>query len=721
MRPTLRTAVCSAFATLLLLRCAIAQDAAPESFPRRAETMAASVAIARDEFGVPHISGPTDEAAVFGFMYARAEDEFPTIEQCLIVSLGRAAEVYGEAGLGWDRLVHALEIPRRAQAEYDRANPKLRALCQAGADALDLYLRDNPGAEPKLLHHFEPWWFFAAELGFNVYMGQAAVQAVTGIDDSALPGVSSPIDGSNAWALAPSRTVGEGGGPGHAMLFINPHIPLTAPYEAHLRSDEGWDFTGMAAYGRGLMPIIGHNARLGWSLTVNYPDIADTYAVDFDDPKAPLTYRYGAGRRTATAWTDTIGVLGADGKVEPRRVRFVKTHQGPIVGKAGGRYIALRVSRVGDDPDDGGLLGQWYAMSKAQNLDEFKAAIGRLGLCFHNVIYADADGNIFYVYNGAIPRRSDKFDWSSPVDGSDPRTEWRGYYALSELPQVLNPSCGFIQSCNSTPFETSADGNPDPGAFPKPLVGPDEHNYRVVMSHAILGRPERFSFEDLTAAAFDTYVYSADDLLPQLERSWRALEAKDGPAFEQLREPMEALLAWDKRAAADSVPTTLYMLWFELSLPRIATHSLKDEDCAPTLVSLLGMLDKSFQTWRVPWGDVNRHQRPGPDPAKPWSDDRESLPVAGGHGAAGLVFTFIARAQGTKLRYGFHGHGYASVVEFGDPVRAASIVPYGASTDPGSAHYLDQAPIYASGHFKQAWFTAEDVRAHAVRTYHPGE
>ena len=674
--------------------------------------MAETVTITRDGYGVPHIAAPTDEAAVFGFMYARAEDEFDYVEQSLITSLGRLSEIRGEEALGWDRFVRSLEVHQTARREYDTSPAKVRALCDAGADALNFYLHNNPEVEPALFTHFEPWWFCAQELGFNVYMGLQEAQKLGDLDPEQVPGLRSPVDGSNAWAIGPSRTVD-----GRAMLFLNPHIPLPAIYEGHLTSDEGWNFYGATAYGRGLMPLLGHNQRLGWTLTVNYPDIADLYRVSFDNIEDPLAYRYGAGWRRATEWTDTIGVLGDDGSIERREVRLVKTHQGPVVGTSAGSHIAVRIAGV----REGGLLRQWYEMSKAQNLDEFRAAIAPRALCFHNIIYADADGNIFYLYNGAIPRRSGRFDWSEPVDGADPEAEWGGYYDIDELPQVLNPPCGFIQNCNSDPFLTSADGNPDRGDFPGPMIGRDARNWRVRMSHAILGREEPFDFDGLSAAAFDTYVYAADDYVPRLERAWAAMLASGPDRAEALREPVEAMAAWDRRASIGSVETTVFMLWYETILPAVWSGSLTDEFCVDTLEKIIAALERSFGRWDVAWGEVNRHQRPGPDESRPFSDDRDSLPIAGAHGSAGIVFTFLTRPQNTRLRYGYHGHSYASVVEFTDPPRAGSIVPYGQSRDPGSPHYADQMSLYAAGRFKEVRFTAEAVRADIERSYHPGE
>lgn len=705
--------VSGALAALVFLWCPPGLRSQPEpEWLDRAEAMAGAVTIARDGYGVPHISAPTDAGAVFGFVYARAEDEFAYMERSLITSLGRLSEVVGEEAFGWDRFVRALGVPETADREYAGLPADVRALCDAGADALNFFLHTHPEVEPALLTGFEPSWFLAQELGFNVYMGLQAAQAVEGLNPEDIPGIPTPIDGSNAWAIGPSRTQD-----GHAMLFINPHIPLPALYEGHLTSEDGWDFYGGTAYGRGLMPLFGHNRRLGWTLTVNYPDVADLYRVTFDNMTDPLAYRYGGGWRRATEAEVTIGVLQLDGSMEDRSVRIVRTHHGPVIGSGDGGHIAVRVAKI----DEGGLLEQWYRMSRAEDLDGFMDAIRPRALCFHNIVYADADGNIFYLYNGAIPRRSDALDWSRPVDGSDPEAEWDGYYEIDELPSVLNPPCGYVQNCNSDPFVTSADGNPNRGDFPTPMVGSDPRNYRVKMSHAILGRDTPFTFENLSTIAFDTYVYAADEFVPRIEDAWRALLRGNDARGELLRGPVEALIGWDRRATVESVETTVFMLWFETALSAIWSGMLTDAQCVTALEQVIGSLKGSFDRWDVAWGDVNRHQRPGPDTTRPFSDERESLPTAGAHGSAGIVFTFLARSQGTRLRYGFHGHSFVGVVEFGESTRSGSVTPYGQSRDPTSAHYDDQMALYAAGQLKRPLLTERELAEGVVRVYHPGD
>ncbi len=243
--------------------------------------------------------------------------------------------------------------------------------------------------------------------------------------------------GSNGWAISPTKSA-----TGHAMLFINPHVFFFGPtqfYEGHLHSDEGWDISGASPFGFPF-PMIGHNES--WVESHGQlSDNSDIYAERFDDRANMLAYRYGDGCRTATEWTEVVKVK-TDKDIKTKSFRLRKTHHGPVISEKGEKVLTLKLAKL----EEGGQLEQWYLMSKARSLVEFKAAMSRIAIPMFNTIYADRDGNIFYLYNAAVPRRSTKFDWTKPVgNGSNPETEWQGYHSFDELPQVTNPKGGFTE------------------------------------------------------------------------------------------------------------------------------------------------------------------------------------------------------------------------------------------------------------------------------------
>ncbi len=645
-----------------------------------------SVTIYRDTWGVPHIYAPTDAGAVYGLMYAQAEDNFPQLETDYIRALGRAAETEGRRGLSGDILYRAYEVESRAKAAYAAENAELRALCDAFADGVNRYLAAHPEVKPRLLTRWEPWFILAYEMRGPAGAGITAAErrrAFPLLSDAApedgSDAASDPDEGSNMWAIAPSRSTN-----GHAMLLINPHVAFFGGgqrYEAHLHSGEGLDVSGFAMLGT---PYIrsGHNANLGWSHTNNYASTADVYL-------EPLT--------GGTEWTEEIRIK-TDAGVETRRVTFRKTKHGPVLGIRGDRALAVRAAGVA-----GGVMEQRWAMARARNLREFQAAMARTALTGSNTIYADREGNIWYVHGNAIPRRSTKFDWKKPVDGADPETEWRGLHQLTELPQLLNPKSGWLQNCNSTPFLTTDEAeNPHAADFPS-YMAPEADTPRSSRSRAILGGTRRFSFAEWSLASMDTKVGAAEQKIPELLAAYRA---KPRPA---LAEMVAELEHWDQVARVDSVAATLFL------------RSANSPDMLAALEKTKAGLESAWGTWRVPWGEVNRLQRVQSDGIEePFSDSKPSVPVPGAPSFSGTVFTFGTReVPGQKRAYGVTGDSYVAVVEFASSPLARSLLVNGESADSRSPHYTDQAGLYSAGKFKDAWFTLRDIRKHVERKYTP--
>lgn len=676
------------------------------------EKLANEVTIYRDTYGVPHVFGKTDASTVFGFAYAQAEDNFWRLEENFIAATGRSAEIYGEARLERDRINRALGIPRLAQEEYRRLDPHTRSICDAFAAGVNYYLQRHPEVKPRLLTRMEPWYPLAF-IRYNYYQQGF-------VNDPAFEGSNfqtAQIDrglresqGSNGWVINPSRSA-----TGNAMLFINPHLPFFGSgqvYEGHVHSDEGWNFTGYTRFGFPF-PYVGHSENAGWVSTDNAADLTDVYAETFDDPKRPLAYRYGSGYRLATEHTEEIFVKTATG-LEKRTFKMVRTHHGPILAARDGKKLAIRMAKFEDD----GWLREWYLMTRARSVAELKRAMAPLNMLFGNVMWADKNGDTFYLYNGAVPRRDPKFDWKKPVDGSDPATEWKGYHTIDELPQLMNPKTGWMQNCNTTPFLLTSEGNPDPKKFPAYMVQ-ESDNFRGEVSRMILANKRKFTFDDWRRAAFDTYVLGADHYLPTVLVAVRNHLDKQVAGSAKLREPFQVLSAWDRRSSTDSVAMTLFVL----TLDAAGEKGMRDEAViADAFGTVIAALERDFRTWRVGWGEISRLQRYDESTGESFSDNRPSIAVPGMGGREGGVFTYHAIPQrGLKRRYGVAGGTYVSVVEFGPKVRGMSVHVFGASGDPKNKHFMDQAPMYARGEFKPAWLTLEDIKANLERSYRPGE
>jgi len=519
------------------------------------------------------------------------------------------------------------------------------------------------------------------------------------------------------------------------MLFINPHQPwygIGQFYEMHLHSKETLRFSGACFFGIPI-PTLGHSEYLGWAYTVNQPDVADSWSIDFDDPSEPLNYRYGDGYRKAEEWTETIGLKSKSGKVETKNITFRKTHHGPIVRQGEGKHIAARVGRLYSLERFEQALG----MIRAKNFDQWYRAFSHCAIPMFNVAYADRDGTIFYGYNGAVPIRKEGFEWKGTVDGSDPETEWNGYHTLQQLPQILNPKCGYVQSCNSSPFTTTDLENPNRDDFPDYMVreiGVDRR--RSKRSRQMLGQAQGITFEDFKAMTFDTQLYWRMTELENWQKDYAELEKSDPEKAAEVKPYLDHLAQWDGRTDIDSTGAALCIIWYEELHGSGQAEKLKSEyqdDSAARLMALVKAgksLKSLFGDWKVPWGEVHRLQRTG------YAADTmaaavsilpvksRNIPVPGAPGPLGVVFTIYSSpsvALFRPQRFALVGCSYMSAVEFGPKVRAGSLVPYGTSGDPGSPHFDDQRQLLSERRFKNAYYYPEEVLAAAKRSYHPGE
>ncbi len=715
---------------------------AQTSTAQTSKNLARSVTIHRDAFGVPHIYGRDDASAVFGLMYAQAEDNFWQLEEDHINKLGRAAEIYGQSRLAGDLTVRLFETNKRARDEYKNLSLPMQKLCDAYAAGINYYLERHPAVRPRLINRFEPWFALVTgapspqSVGITVNEVRALFSDLPSAPPSPSPGgtVEEGEEGSNMWAVSPKKSAS-----GHALLFINPHVGFFGGgqrYEAHLHSKQGLNISGFAMLGS---PYIwtGHNEVLGWSHTNSGADSTDVYVETFDNPKNPLAYRYGGNYRNAVVWTDEIRV-GNQGNIETKRFTFRKTHHGPIVALRAGKFLAVRAASV---EISGRLLEQKWAMARARTFTEFKTAMAQRRLTGSNTMYADRRGNIFYLHGNATPRRSTKYDWTKPVDGGDAETDWRGYHELSELPQVLNPSSGWIQNCNSTPFLTSNTDNPDRSKFPV-YMAPDLDTPRAQRSRHILSSKEKFSFEEWERASLDTHVLLAETMVPELISIWEKLVQSDVGRANKLSEPVAVLKSWNYESRVDSIPTTLFMLYFE-QLQRVnrerAARQTDDNQPAPTPLAdqlnridaatkaaaferVLNDLQTDFGKWQIAWGEINRLQRIHTSGTlEKFDDTKPSVPVPGASGLAGTLFTFNTRRDaGQKRRYGISGNSYLAVVEFTPRIRARSLLVFGEIADPKSLHFFDQAELYSTKQYKPAWFDLKDIKRNLERSYQPG-
>lgn len=718
---------------LLALVWLVAEAPAVAVADVRAEQLAEQVTIYRDSYGVPHIDAENDPSAAFGFAYAQAEDYFWQIEDSYIQGIGRYAEVNGSRSLHNDLLNRAFRIAERSPSDFANLDADTRAVCNAFAAGLNYYLATHPETKPRLITHFEGWHLLA----YQRHLFMDFMLSTKYIPHKYMEGdpreIASPA-GSNAWAISGAHTAS-----GNAMLLCNPHQPSFGYgqfYEAHIRSGDAWDFSGATFFGYPLLTI-GHNQHLGWTHTVNRPDNIDFWLVKFDDLAHPDQYRLGNKTLTADRWTSTVKVRKGS-RIDEQQRTFRGTVHGPIVARLNETdFLAMGIANLMES----NLVRQHLKMIRATNLDEFREAMRSRDLTFFNTVYADRDGHIFYVYNGAIPKREPGVDPSGTLDGSNPDHLWQGLHRFDELPQIVDPASGWLQSCNSSPYTTTDVGNPLIDDFP-PYMAEDRNidKLRSKVSRMILRDVNNLTFDQFQKLAFDTRMYWPLTQLPRLQREYAGLHERDAKLAQRVAPFFEHLLDWDCRNSNDCTQSTLCEAWFaelygsiyppEMPLQQkfIDTPDLKFRALVDAATKLRG----TFGDWKVPWGEVHRMQR-HPDVAEflliPFDDEKPSLSCAAVPGTLGAVFTNyytpsinIPFVKQLKKHYGVVGTSYLATFEFTpEGVRGATLTQFGASSDPDSPHFMDQAELLSRRKLKRELYDWTEITSTAQRRYHPGQ
>ncbi|HYW52300.1 MAG TPA: penicillin acylase family protein, partial [Gemmatimonadaceae bacterium] len=679
------------------------------------EQQAARVTIIRDDWGIPHVYGKTDADAVFGMIYAQAEDDFNRIERNYLVSLGRLSEAEGEGEI-WRDLRQQLFIDSLdLQRQYQTTEPWLQALCTSWAAGLNYYLHMHPETTPKVLTRFEPWMalsFTEGSIGGDIE--SVSLRELRAFYDStaadpktarALPverwrerfaPMNEPT-GSNGFAVAPQNTSGK-----HALLLINPHTSFFFREEAQMVSEEGLNAYGAATWGQFFI-YQGFNERAGWMHTTSGADVIDEYAEAVTPKGDGHVYTVGGVERPVVTRKVRINYKGAEG-TGAREFTVYSTEHGPVVRKADGKWISVTLMQ---EPVK--ALTQSFMRTKANNYKEFRATMELHTNSSNNTIFADHEGNIAYFHANHVPKRNPRFDWMKPVDGSDSTTRHRGVHSLEESPDVLNPSTGWIQNTNNWPFSAAGSASLKPSAFPKYMDSFGE-NPRGVHAVRVLGARKDFTLETLRDAAYDSWMPTFADLVPLLVTAYDALPMSD-PLRTKLAEQVGQMRTWDYRWGAQSVPTTLAMYWGEemwrnsradaeseeLSVYEFMAKKLTPVQKLQMFAAASDTLTARFGTWKTFWGDVNRYQRRTGDVVQDFSDAAPSVGVPFTSARWGSLASFGARTYpGTKKMYGTSGNSFVAVVEFGDSVRAKAVTAGGVNGNPASKHFSDQAERYAA-------------------------
>jgi len=708
---------------------------ARESTPPPARTYTAE--IVRDVFGVPHIYGKTDQDVAFGVAIAHAEDDFSTLQDVIAMAKGRYGAIAGEEGAQFDYIYHLLDARGTAESEYPKLPADTRALFDAYASGLNRFAEANRD-EVKLGNLFpvngedvaagfalrQPFFFGLGNVIGPLASGKP-LRREFGQDIPGFPREKSPVMpggeesagadpedvarnsrlvlplgedagllGSNAFAVAPERT----GGP--TTLISNSHQPLrggVAWYELSVESEEGWHFTG-ANFPGSPFPFLGHNELLGWTNTVNRPDMVDIYRLELNEDAS--AYRLdGEWRALETGWVTLPVRMGP--VVLPVRGPVHRSVHGPVIlreredGTQEG--FAIRYGGMGSIDQ----LDTYYRLNKATSLKEWQTILARMAIPSTNFIYADGEGNIAYVYNAAIPDRPEDVtaNWREVLPGNRSDLIWDGTVDYAEIPKLVNPDSGWIYNANNEPFTAAGEGSDlSPEDF-SPVLGIErKQTNRSRRAYKLLSEAEVLDREALERIKYDR-AYERENYVAVL---WDALENFEAEG--ELAEARDLLLGWDfaadNRGAADALALLMIRDWMS------AEYQNKPEwpDLRENLAKHTAHLKEHFGRLDPPMSDLLRLRQGDKD-----------LPLDGGSDTLRASTTWEVEEDGRLSLV--HGDSFIQWVEWpadGGKVRSRSIQPFGAATTrPESPHHTDQMELFAAKKLKPVHFWREDVMANA--------
>ena len=662
--------------------------------------------IVRDEFGVPHIFGTTDADTAYGLAYAHAEDDFSTLEQVVAMTRGRAGAILGSDGAKIDYVQHLLGARETAAREYPKMPDDVRALLDGYAAGLNLYATRHPG-EVRLSRLFPvngediaagfvlrtPFFF-----GLDAVLGKLSTDQpppATTVPPMTPVGRDPSINGSNAFAVAPSKM-----SDGKTWLISNSHQPYegqVAWYEASVHSAQGLDMTGALFPGMPMIPM-GHNRNLGWTNTVNDPDLIDVYKLVLNDKGTQYLYD---GKwlplQSTRVWLPVK--FGPFMLPIPRTV--YRAVQGPVIIN---KNVAFAIRYAGIDSAK--MVEQYYRIGKAQNWDEWTTAMSLGGIPATNFIYADKTGRIAYVYNALFPPRKPGFDYTGVMPGDTSADMWQGNLGFDQMPKIVSPASGWVVNANNTPFLAAGPGSELDRTRFSPLMGIEGRmTNRIVRAMELLTAEKgQITPERLMQIKFDT-AYSKAGFAGQWMAKLMALDLKNEP---DLLRAQQLLATWDwnsdSKGRADALGESMMHM-----ANSAAYHGEPLPDAKAKLREVVDSLMKGFGRLDMPLSELQRLRRGTVD-----------LPANGGTDTLRAATSWEPLPDG-RMRVK-HGDSFVMLVTWdkAGKVESRSIQPYGAATTRSdSPHYIDQMALFAARKFKPVHFDRGDIIRHAKHAYRP--
>lgn len=661
------------------------------------------VRIVRDTWGVPHIFGERDADAAFGLAYAHAEDDFPTIQLILAAGRGQLSLLLlSKLAIGNDYYTELVAARQEVDATYEQLPEDVRAVLEGYARGLNYYAYLHTSDVDTRLLPFRGR-DIAAGFAHQLPLMLGLPKIIEALRSDHPPALGEevlsphPTSGSNAHAVAASRSTDA-----TTRLNVNSHQPWEGPgswYEAHVTSEEGWNMSGGTFPGAPFI-LHGHNDKLGWAHTVNAPDLVDVYALVTDKQHPEQYFFDGAWRdlekREARLEIDT-GLFN----LVVHKTAYASVH-GPVLVTDHGAY-AIRYAGIGRRVF---AAEQWFRMNKATSFEQWRDGMRVNGIPMFNTVFADAS-HIFYVYNAELPVRPEGVDYTRVLPGDRADLVFDRYLPFDELPQVLDPPSGFVQTCNATPFAaTSGEGNPSAEKFSSTAGIETHQTNRALRTLALLGTDEKISRDAFLRMKWDR-AYDPDSKIYTLVVN--PLVERFQPQNDNERRAISLLQEWNGVAEESSCGASLAILTYKTLDPdmRASTDPVFVDPVAAFRNSI-EFLASEFGRVDVALGDVQRLHR-----------GKVDLPLGGGPDV--LNATYTKRESGRLI--GTQGDSLVMLVEFGPDgvVHSESVQPFGASSRPSSKHYNDQSALFVTHRFKPTFRDPEQLAQHTERSYRPGE
>jgi acyl-homoserine lactone acylase PvdQ len=516
------------------------------------------------------------------------------------------------------------------------------------------------------------------------------------------------------------------------MLYINPHTSFYFRPEVQINSEQGLRVYGAVTWGQFFI-YQGFNDHCGWMHTSNNVDVSDMYYEKIRKNTNGYEYFYNDNWKPVKEKQVKIRYLEKTGLIKEKTFTTYFTHHGPIMSKREGQPVSVR----SNNRDMNGLIQSWLR-TKATDYTSFRETMMLCANASNNTVYADKKGNIAYWHGNYVPKRSTKFNWDRPVDGTTVETDWFGTHKLDEMIHVLNPINGWIQNCNSTPFTCCDKNSPDKNDYPS-YMAPDGENFRGVNAIRLLREKNKFTLDELIRVGYDKKLTAFEILLPGLIKAYDLTDPNDS-LKNKLAIPINYLRSWDYHVSDTSIAQTVAIHWAEQLGPQIrkiyiytdeedqvqaVTRFSNETSGRQLLLALLqsiSYLQNQYGSWQISWGSINRIQRPESPFSKVYTDSLKSYPVQYASALWGMLPSFNSRTfYGTKKRYGYSGNSFVCAVEFGNKIKAKSLLSGGNNGNPTSPFFSGELENFSKGQFKEVWYYPDDVKTHSISIYKPGE